>query len=65
MDRKTLDILSILTIIVELVWRFVMESMSAPRWMHYVEWGLILLIFVLIVLQFHARRKEEKKDRGD
>ncbi len=60
MNTKTLDALSIVVVVIEIVWRFIMEKISAPQWMHYVEWGLIILIFLLIVLHFISRRREKK-----
>ncbi len=64
MSMKILDTLSIITLIVEIVWRVIMERLAAPRWMHYVEWGLILLIFALVILHFFIRHQEKKQQQG-
>ncbi len=62
---KTIDIISLITLIVEITWRIIMEKISAPQWMHYVEWGLIIFIFVLVILHFVVRSKEKKQNKGD
>ncbi len=62
---KTIDIISLITLIVEITWRVIMENISAPRWMHYVEWGLIILIFVLVILHFVVGSMEKKRNKGD
>ncbi len=62
---NAIDIVSLITVIVEIVWRLIMENISAPQWMHYVEWGLIVLIFLLVVLHFVIKSKEKKKGKGD
>ncbi len=65
MKSKVLDTISIITLIIEIVWRFIMEKISAPQWMHYVEWGLIIFIFVLVILHFVFRSKENKQTKED
>lgn len=60
MYTKKIDIVSIIIIVIEIVWRFVMQNISAPRWMHYVEWVLIVLIFVMVILHFVSKKKEKK-----
>lgn len=62
---NTIDIISLITVIVEIVWRLIMENISAPQWMHYVEWGLIVFIFVLVILHFVIRSKEKKQNKKD
>ncbi len=63
MKWETIDKVSFLVIIVEVVWRVIMEKISAPQWMHYVEWIWIILIFVCIILQLHFKRKEKKQNK--
>ncbi len=65
MKVNILDTLSIAVLIVEIIWRLSMERISAPQWMHHVEWGLIILIFVLVILHFVLRRKENKQNKGE
>ncbi len=58
---KTIDIISLITLIVEITWRVIMERISAPRWMHYVEWCLIIFIFVLVIVQIVIKSREKKQ----
>ncbi len=62
MKLNALDIISLITLIVEITWRVIMESISAPQWMHYVEWGLIIFIFVLVVLHFILKCRGGKRN---
>ncbi len=62
MRLNAIDIISLITLIVEITWRIIMENISAPRWMHYVEWGLIIFIFVLVVLHIVFKRIEGKRN---
>ncbi len=62
--RTTLDTVTLITIIVAITWRVIMEHIDAPVWMHCVEWGLIIFMFALVVLHFVFRSKEKKQEKA-
>lgn len=61
----TLNTLTLITIIVAITWRVILEHVSFHRWMHIVEWVLIILMFVLAAVQLVYRNKEKKRNKED
>ena len=64
MKVKTIDTIGVVLVIIEIVWRVMMEQMERiPTWMFAVTWTLLALILVCIILHFVLRHQEKKRER--